>query len=275
MSKDMSTGHEDIAEIIYNIVEDHIFETHNFCTIRDIMEKAGKSRSVCEKALQDLISQNKIYVAYERDGVPKIYVPKYMMTEILLTQRKPEWLKSYRFEGRNQIDTRIQELKDQLVQYEMFERLLYATGDPLEEAVCFALKSLGIEGVQHHRKGDKDIQDIDFEINNTKYLIEVKGKTGSADKDDVEELNGWRKQEVIREENERKKIEGILIINHYRKTNPKGRKEILTHHAKKWLKMYRLKVLTTVLLFELIKDVEKDKLTKEKAIERIIQGQQV
>ena len=266
---------ENIAKLIYNAIEDHIFETHQFCSIMEIKERVGRGRSIVERALQELISQNKIYVAYQRQGVPHIYVPKYMMNEILLTQTKPEWLEDYSFEERNKIDANIQKLKDKLLQYEMFERLLYATGEPLEEAVYFALKWLGIKKVQYHKKGDKDTQDIDFEINNIKYLVEVKGKTNPADKDDVEELNGWRKQEVLKEENEGKTIECILMINHYRKTDPKERKEMLTHHARKWLKMYRLKVLTTPLLFSLIKDVEKNNLLKEEAIARIVQGQQV
>ena len=198
-----------------------------------------------------------------------------MMNEILLKQSKPQWIEDYSFEEMKNIDTSIQELKNELLQYEMFERLLYATGDPLAEAVYFALKWLGIKEVQHHKKGDKDIQDIDFEINNTKYLVEVKGKIKPADKDDVEELNGWRKQEVLKEENEGKTIEGILMINHYRKTDPKERKEILTIPAKKWLKMYQLKALPTPLLFSLVKDVVKHNVSKEKAIARIIQGQQV
>ena len=266
---------ESIANLVYNAIEDHIFETHKFCSIKEIQERVGQGRNVCEKAIQNLLSGNKIYVAYQRLGVPTIYVPQYMMNEILLTQSKPEWLGDYRFEKRDKIDTKIQELTNRLLQYEMFERLLYATGEPLEEAVYFALKWLGIKKVQYHKKGDKDIQDIDFEINNTKYLVEVKGKTKPADKDDVEELNGWRKQEVLKKENEGKTIDGILMINHYRKTNPKDRKEMLTIPAKKWLEMYRLKAFTTPLLFTFIDEVEKNKLSKDEAIAGITKGQQV
>ncbi|MCD6240817.1 hypothetical protein J7K27_04760 [Candidatus Bathyarchaeota archaeon] len=276
MNKDTkSDNFEDIVEIIYNAIEDHILETHKFCTIRDIIQKTGKSRSICERALECLLSQDKIYVAYEREGVPKIYIPKYMMEEILSKQSKPKWLKNYRFEIRNEIDAKIQELKNQLFRYEMFERLLYATGEPLEEAVYFTLKWLGIKNVRYHKGRDKDIQDIDFEIDDTKYLIEVKGKAGLADKDDVEELNGWRKQEVLKEENEGKCIEGILIVNHQRKIDPEQRKEVLTNHAKKWLEMYHLKVFTTYSLFKLIRDVEARRLSKKKAINIIIQGEKV
>lgn len=271
----MTNQSEDIATAVYDAIEDYIFETHKFCSIKEIQEQVGQSRSVCEKVLQDLLSQNKTYVVYQRQGVPTIYVPKYMMNEILLTQSKPQWLEDYRFGERNKIDEKIQELKNELLQFEMFERLLYATGEPLEEAVYFALKWLGIKKVKYNKTGDRDIQDIDFEINNTKFLVEVKGKIKSADKDDVEELNGWRKQEVLKEENEGKTIDGILMINHYRKTDPKERKEILTIPAKKWLKMYQLKVFTTLQLFGLIKDIGQHKLSKEEAITRIIQGQQV
>jgi len=273
MSNDATTETEDITETVYNAIEDHIFETHKFCTIKDIMEKVGKSRSVCERALKDLISQDRIYIAYKRYGVANVYVPKYMMNEILSMQSKPKWLKNYRFKDRDDIDTKIRDLKNQLQRYEMFERLLYATGEPLEEAVYFTLKWLGIKKIQYHKEGDKDIQDIDFEINDTKYLVEIKGKTGPADKDDIEELMGWKKQEALKGEKEVDKIEGILIVNHSRKIDPKERKEILTNHAKKWLKMYNLKILTTYSLFEIIRDVETQKISKKEAIERIIQGQ--
>jgi len=221
MSNDATTETEDITETVYNAIEDHIFETHKFCTIKDIMEKVGKSRSVCERALKDLISQDRIYIAYKRYGVANVYVPKYMMNEILSMQSKPKWLKNYRFKDRDDIDTKIRDLKNQLQRYEMFERLLYATGEPLEEAVYFTLKWLGIKKIQYHKEGDKDIQDIDFEINDTKYLVEIKGKTGPADKDDIEELMGWKKQEALKGEKEVDKIEGILIVNHSRKERNK------------------------------------------------------
>ncbi len=267
---------EDIAGIVYNTIEDIIFETHKFCTITDIMERTKKGRSLCEKALQDLLSQNKLYITYEGAGLPTIYVPKYMMNEMLLAQRKPEWLNEYSFKERENIDTKIRRLRNRLQRYEMFERLLYATGEPLEESVYFALKHLGIKKVKHHKKGDKDIQDIDFEINDTKFLVEVKGKTTLANKDDVEELMGWRKQEVLKRDNATAEdVKGILIVNHYRRTDPQERESVLTLHAKKWLKLYQLKVLTTFSLFELIKEVEKDILSKEKAIRSIIQGEQI
>lgn len=261
------------SEIVYNAIEDTIFETHKFCSIRKIMERTGKSRNVCEKALVDLLSRDRIYVVYEGAGVPNIYVPKYMLNEILLTQRKPDWLRNYSFEKRAGITSKIRELKKRLFQYEMFERLLYATGEPLEEAVCFSLKWLGIREISCHIEGDKDVQDIDFEINSVKYLVEVKGKTGAADKDDIEELNGWRKQEVLKEEIEPEKIQGILIINHFRRVDPKCRGDTLTNHAKKWLKMYRLKALSTYSVFELVQDVKRDDLKREEAIRRIIQGE--
>ncbi|MGB9960293.1 MAG: hypothetical protein ACPLKQ_07230 [Candidatus Bathyarchaeales archaeon] len=270
MSKDSDS--EDITELVYNAIESQILETHKFCTIKDVMEKTGKSRAACEKALANLLSQYRICIVYERVGVPKIYVPKYMMSEILLAQSKPEWLRKYQLADKTKIDNKIRELKNQLLQYEMFERLLYATGEPLEEAVYYAFKWLGLKNVQHY-KSEKDVHDVDFEIDNTKYIVEIKGKIGLIDKDDVEELMGWVKQEVLK--SDEKKIEGILMINPLRKEDPEERKEALTNHAQKWLKMYRLKVFRTYYLFKLIKDVMEGKISKEKAVEKVIQGEEI
>ena len=269
----MSSESEDITEAVYNAIEDYIFETHNLCSIREIQERTELGRAVCDKALEDLIHEKKVYVVYQRQGVPTIYVPSYMMNEILMTQSKPRWIEHYRFTERNAIDTKIRRSRGQLVEYEMFERLLYATGNPLEEAVYFSLRWLGIENAKHNISADRDIQDIDFELDGTKYLVEVKGKSKPADKDDVEELNGWRKQEVLKEENEGKAIQGILVINHFRKTDPKERGEPLTTHAKKWLRMYQLKLLTTPLLFDLIQKAKHDRLSSGEAIEIITQGE--
>ena len=266
---------ENFSKTIYNLIEDYIFETHKLCSIKDIQARVSQGNHIIKKALDELISQDKIYIAYCGKGVPNLYIPKYMMTQILLTQSKPEWLKDYYFKERDEIETKIREQTDKLLAYEIFERLLYATGEPLEEAVCYALNWLDAKNVHHYKTGDKDIQDIEFEIGNTKYLVEVKGKTKPADKDDVEELNGWRKQEVLKKENENKRIECLLIVNHFRKMNPKDRKEMLTIHAQKWLKMYGLRVFPTSSLFDLIREVKQGKITKKGAVEKIVQGQKI
>ena len=265
----------DLMNSVYNAIEDCVFETHKLCSLKEIEERLEQRPHVIKKALDFLIKQDKVYVAYSRQGVPNLYIPKYMMNQILLTQNKPDWMSEYYFKERNELETKISKQSEELLEFEIFERLLYATGEPLEDAVAYSLKWLKANKVHHYKTGDKDIQDIDFEIDNIKYLVEVKGKTKQADKDDVEELNGWRKQEILKKENDDKKLDCLLIVNHFRKINPRNREESLTLPAKKWLMMYGLKVVTTVSIFNLITEVKKGRITKKHAIETIVQGQNI
>jgi len=82
---------------IYWAIEDHVADNHEFCTIKEIANETGFSRRKCEKIVQELINKDQIDLAYKSRGrgSANIYIPKYMMTELLRTQRKPRWLNSY------------------------------------------------------------------------------------------------------------------------------------------------------------------------------------
>lgn len=270
------SGSKDFKAIL-EALEDHIFETHRLCDIKEIAERTGMSKEKCKNILDILVRQNQVYVAFQSrgQGSPNIYIPRYMMDEILTLEKKPKWLKDYSFEEKEKINKKIAGEKQKILGYDMFERLLYGTDIPLEEAVAYSLEWLEFENVVHHKEEDRDIQDIDFLFKNEKYLLEVKGIGKAAKKDAVEELNGWRKAEALSEENKNKKLKCILVVNHYRYDDPASRQDPLTEHAKKWLEMYKFRFIKTTSIFEIIKSVLYNNLSKNEGKKRFLEGDNI
>lgn len=147
---------------------------------------------------------------------------------------------------------------------------MYRTDIPLEDSVECALKLVEFENVQ--RYPDKNNQDITFTAKGKKFISEVKGKSKEAEKADILQLDGWVKAEVEKG-TEPDTLVGMLFINHFRGDPPDQRGEFLGQHAKRFAKMYRFKVLTTVRLFQLVQQVLQESLTKEKARDLITEGE--
>lgn len=113
-----------------------------------------------------------------------------------------------------------------------------------------ALGSLEFENVVHHVNRD-DYADITFEWKGTKYLCEVKGKAKQGDKDDIRQLDGWRRTEIS-EGGDPDKVQGIVMINDHRHLDPKDRRSPLTDDAEKFRRMYGFKLLRTPTLYRLV-----------------------
>jgi hypothetical protein len=240
---------------VYDAIEEYIFEHHKLCSITEISQQSGLSKSECRKNIGYLVKEGEIYEAFKSGKTnPIVYIPTYMMDEILVTQKKPGWLEEYSFVEKKSILEEIEKCRENITLFEMFERLLYATNTPLEEAVAFALEWLGFKDVQHLK--DSDAPDIKFKHNDKLFLVEVKGITGQGKKEYVAQLDTWIRKEMD-EDRDPEKLVGVLVVNHFRTENPKERGEPLTDFAKKYLKRYEFKFFTTCFLFDLINKVEK------------------
>lgn len=258
-------------EIVYGAIEDYIFENHRFCSIKEISKVSGLNESKCRKHVSYLVKQGKLYEAFKSGKTnPIVYVPTYMMEAILRTQRKPDWVEDYSFEEKKEKLKLMENTRVEISRYEIFERLLYGTDKPLEEAVAYALKYLKFDDVEHHL--DTDVQDVSFTYNGKKYLLEVEGTTRQGTKDKVSQLHGWIKKEVDKGTDPNKLV-GMFVVNHFRNKDPKKRETPLTKHAKDYLKLYRFRFFTTYFLFNLIKRVQKGELTKQNAREMLIRGE--
>ncbi|MHA1755338.1 MAG: FaeA/PapI family transcriptional regulator [Promethearchaeota archaeon] len=261
---------EEIEEV-FNTLEEFIMENHSLCSLADIADGANLSKKRCKNILAILEKEKRIQAIYKRKGESTLYIPKYMLEEILNLQLKPRWMKNYIFTEKEQYSNRIKEFKEKIQKFEMIERLLYATGIPLEESVAFCLDTIGFENVIHHR--DEDHYDISFKFKDVTYLIEVEGTIKQGNKKKINQLSGWMQKAIISENLDPKRLNGIFIINHFRKLDPDTRGKPLTQHAEKFLALFYLKFFTTKFLFDIIKDVLEEKITKEVARGKIIEGE--
>ena len=154
---------EDFRNVM-QAVRDFIFDKHQFPQVNDIVESTGIQKPRCNEVVDQLIRQKQLYVAFEGGGLPRIILLYDMMQGVLMTQKKPDWLATCGFSEKTVIADQIEKLQKDAIQYEQFERLLYAADIPLEEAIAYALDWLKFENVVHH-KDDSNNADITFEYN--------------------------------------------------------------------------------------------------------------
>jgi len=197
-----------------------------------------------------------------------------MMQGALMTQKKPDWLGTYGFTEKTEISNKIEQLQKEAIRYEQFERLLYATDIPLEEAIAHALDWLGFENVVHH-KDDPDNPDVTFEYSGSKALLEAEGTTKAGDKHKIMQLNGWIQRELS-QGTEASKLKGFFAVNHYRDGEPPKRGDPLTIHAKEFLRYYSaFRHFTTAFLFDVAKRVANGTLSSEHAQKLVWEGERI
>ena len=260
-------------ETVYNAIEDYVFQNHKFCSVDEITVATSIYKEKCRKALEQLAKNDKVSVVFAGKGKPTIYVPTYMLQEILRSQPKPRWVEKYAFAGKKEGLRQIQEGRKKLEQYEMFERLLYGTSTPLEEAVAYSLQYLEFKDVKHYKV--EDIQDVSFMHDAKKYLLEIERTNKQGDVQKVSQLDRWMRTEVDKGSNP-DDIVGILVVNHLRSMDPSSRdKSPLTAHARNYLKLYHFKFFTTYFLFNIVKKVYGEGLKKEEARVSIMKGEHI
>ena len=262
---------EELNEV-YNSIEDYILENHKLCSLNEILKTTSLSRKKCRRILNELVKRGDLVIIYEGKGKPTIYIPKYMFEEILRKQRKPRWVENYTFEGKKEIERKIEELKREILHYEILERLLFGTGESLEEAVRYALEYLGFEEVE--RPKEKDSYDISFVYEGIKYIVEIEGTTKQGDKRKINQLDGWIKKE-IESGVDPSSITGIFVVNHNRDKDPREREDPLTEQAKNFLRYHHFKFFTTYFLFELVKKVINGSISKEEARKLLVEGEKI
>lgn len=191
-----------------------------------------------------------------------------------MTQKKPDWLPSYGFSEKTALSEQIEKLQKQALQYEQFERLIYAADIPLEEAIAYTLEWLGFTNVVHH-KDDPDNPDVTFEHDGIRALLEAEGTTKAGPKDKISQLNGWIQRELSAGA-DASKLCGFFAVNHFRDVEPAKRGDPLTPHAKQFLRYYsKLSYFTTTFLFDIVKQVASGTLSREDARKRVWEGEKI
>jgi hypothetical protein len=272
-NEEKSDSGDDFRNVM-QAVRDFIFEKHMFPQINDIVDITKIQRIRCNEVIDQLVHQKQLYVVFEGKTLPKIVILYDMMQGVLLTQKKPDWLTSYGFSEKTVISEQIEKLQKQAIQYEQFERLLYAADIPLEEAIAYALYWLGFDKVIHH-KDDPNNPDVTFEYDGIKALLEAEGTTKSGAKDKITQLAGWIQKE-LNQETEASKLCGFFAVNHFRDVEPSKRGDPLTPKAKEYLKYFeKFTFFTTTFLFGIVKQVAENKLSKEAARKMVWEGEKI
>ncbi len=262
---------EKYAQTICTSIEDYIFKNHMLCSIDEIAAETGISKTKCRKIMKKLVSEGKISLAYKRKGRPDIFIPTYMFNEVLRTQHKPPWMKNYFLKRKKNLVKKLESLRQEIYKYEIIERLLYGTGNPLSEAVAYVLDYLEFKDVEV--PANKDTYDVSFVFEGKKYILEIEGTAKQGNKNKVNQLDGWIKAEMDKGLDPERLV-GILVVNHYRDKNPKQRGEPLTDQAKKFLRYHKFRFFTTYFLYNILKQVIEGKLPKEKARRLVVKGEE-
>ena len=207
----------------------------------------------------------------------------YILENILnipLTQEEPEWSKRIDFEKGKAIKTEIEQLEKQKKEIEnqidiktkeledlyKFKKLLWATGHELEKIVRrFFRELLGII-ISESTKSEEDGV---FKINSRVYVVEIKsGKRRGAKFEELSKLIA--RMETISKNHPDKKIRGLFIMNHFAEFPVSERKSPFPDNVKKTAEVNDVKLITTVELFEIAKDIIDGKMERTQAIEKIL-----
>ena len=208
---------------IQQIIEDHIADTGKLPSTPDIIKVAGQPDKQLRKDLDLLVKDRLLVIVYEAPKNPTIFMPSYMYDALIRGQKVPDWINQYRFSRGSQIRESIRTQQAELTELHRIESLLYATGRNLEEAVVASIRKLEFSGLQV-TYDDPDKWDLSFEYDGRVYLCDVKGKSKWVDKKDVAQLSQWL-QKYVDENSEvdPDKIDGLLVVNHFKDLAPSER----------------------------------------------------
>lgn len=273
MKRGIKNSSGDEYKKVIESVKDYIFLNHRLPQVTAIAELTGIAKSRCNDICKQLIGQKQLYEAFGGPRLPTVILPYDMMQAILRIQSKPNWMNKYSIKEKSELDSEIATLNSKVTEYEMFERLLYTTDIPLEEAVAFVLKWLGFEDVMHYIE-NKDNPDITFIYERIKALVEIEGTTKSGDKGKAQQLDGWMKREITNSNKKANELKGFFVVNHFRETDPEKRGEPLTPHAKEFLKLNQSRFFTTYFLFNIAKNIMAG-LSKKEAREKVWEGEKI
>lgn len=208
------------------------------------------------------------------DEAVRSLVRQFCNTDTRISE-EPEWLDSIVPPKGAEIDPQVESLSRQIdelskrrselltqrQQHEVWQKLLYESGNDLESIVLEALKLLGLENVQPGPKGD---QDITGEFFGDTFLFEVKGLNGSAGRKEVFSLDRHI-DEFEAKNHDRKVSKGVLVVNAYRKLAPALRdaegRQVFAGDAVKHAKLLEFALLDTRDLYRAVTDAIEGRMT--------------
>jgi len=203
--------------------------------------------------LLDLLIKEGLNIIPKREEEKEEFVP----TEI------PSWVPAFLTETELKLLKTRNEIDEKLGKYNRFRPLFWETGDNLQKLVIDAFKELGIKVTKLPKESHGDFE---FPINGDLIgACEVKGLSGNANRQDLRQLLDYF---IEQRDIEKRKIQGIFIVNHFRKQNPTERGNPATEDALDLIQKYDFRLMTTIELYDCLMKFWENKLTTDVFLKR-------
>lgn len=258
----MVSNHEQVIRAI----EDRFYEEGKLSDKTDLHEATGISRNKLSSTLDDLEGTG-IVAIYDKEHVATVFATQRMVNSLSGQAGEPDWIEVHEFEEKRELAEGIRDANEKIADFRKIERLLFGSGDPLEDSVEYALTELGFEVTSTESEEDHIIeQDDDI------YVLEVKGVSEIIHKKHITQLAGWLDMKIdegISSDN----LIGMLVHNTERHEPPDERGEPLTNTAKEFLRLRQSRHISTKKLFGLVKSVRNEEMSAEDARTEFLEGE--
>jgi len=193
------------------------------------------------------------------EGIDKILLPG----EDSLKQQIKEKLDKV-----GELNAEISDLEKQVEEKAQFKRLVYETGDPLENICKLTLRQLGC-------KTDDSVEDFILITGDKEAIVEVKGRERSILREDGAMLAQNRSNYAIQKGKGIREIKAILLGNPWRLVLPleeRAKKEPFSIHLVEDANIEDMALVTTVELFRAYCEFLKGNISSDEIIEHLFSG---
>jgi hypothetical protein len=185
----------------------------------------------------------------------------------------PEWLSDYTLPDEEEIESSIDEKREEIAELEeelksltKFKKLLYEQHTNLEEIVREALRALGFT-VDGEIPGKRDGI---LHTSETNFALEITGTARGIKLSKCRQLDDWVESATI--EFPDKKISGLLIVNPEMGTPPEERERSIEPNVERYMtRRGDYKILTTMDLYRLVERNLKEGVDREEIEETFYQ----
>lgn len=236
-------------EIVLDAIKQRFYEEGELSKVRDIENFTGLSESQVRSVIDDM-KGNQITAVYEGTGDPTIYATEQMYNSIISEVGEPKWISDYEFAEKSDLRDEVREANKTISEYQIYEQLLYATGDPLEDAIEASLRILEFDP-----ETTEEDEDFFFQTNGIHVVGEAKGVKEEVEKADINQLGGWIENKIDAGFSA-SELAGVIFHNAHRHVPPGDRGDPLTQKAKEFIEIYSFNHISTYELYQYVKDVE-------------------
>ena len=212
-----------------DITTDELFDPENVSAETDLLDLILSRKRDVDQKLPDWLADDK----YKPKKVAKI---------------EEEVQKSLAQIGK--INNKISTLEAQKQKLLRWQELTYEGNKALEMVVTDALSLLGANNEEPFDDGTNELEHV-FKVGDKLFVGDSKGKSKALGKDDISQL---RTNTAAYETTIEKGVDGqVIFLNHYRSQSPDERKEPAEQNLVQLAQKFKIKIILTTDLFNLVK----------------------